>query len=74
VDVSHSDTHHRANIKLTNIYKKIQNGSKPPFQKPLIIIILNNKPHNVSTDVSFYIYDRPLTGVHVVAGFCAYKV
>jgi len=54
--------------------KKIQNGSKPPFQKPLIIIILNNKPHNVSTDISFYIYDRPLTGVHVVAGFCAYKV
>jgi len=23
---------------------------------------------------SFYIYDRPLTGINVVAGFCAYNV
>ena len=31
------------------------------FKKPLIII-LHNIAHTVSTDVSFYIYDRPLTG------------
>jgi len=28
----------------------------------------------LSTEVSFCIYDRPLTGINVVAGFCAYSV
>jgi len=38
VDVSNSDANRLANVK-THKYLKIQNGSKLPFQKPLIIIL-----------------------------------
>jgi len=30
--------------------------------------------HNITTEVSFYIYDRRLSGMDVVTGFCAYNV
>ena len=31
-------------------------------------------PHIMNAEVSFYIYDGPLTGINVVACFCAYNV
>jgi len=30
--------------------------------------------HIISKEVRFFIYDRPVTGINVVAGFCAYNV
>ena len=27
----------------------------------------------LNAEVSFYIYDRPLTGINVIVGFCAYR-
>jgi len=30
--------------------------------------------HIISKEVSFFIYDRPVTGINVVAGFCADNV
>jgi len=33
--------------------------------------ILNFYPQILSTETSFYIYDRPMTDINVIAGVCA---
>ena len=73
---SSTDLHHPTPLILPNknrkYYKtKLESFSLSCKTTALKQQILNFYPQILSTEASFYIYDRPMTGIHVIASVCA---
>ena len=71
-----TDLHHPTTLILPN---KTANIIKQNWNQFLLVVkatalkqqISNFYPHILSTEASFYIYNRPVTGINVIASVCA---